>query len=131
MSPYARDVAMKLARAFTIVALCASLGLHWFALQSVAWTIMIVEYSKQAPLRAAISQTFDGQHPCSLCHAVQKGKTKKSDIQSATQKVDLICATRPIGLIPPAKFWDYGTRSFGVFRRGQSPPVPPPRIAPV
>jgi hypothetical protein len=121
---------MKFGRGFTIVALCASLGLHWFALQSVAWTIMIVEYSKQAPLRAAISQTFDGQHPCSLCHAVQKGKTKKSDLQLVTPKLDLICSAKPIHLFPPTKFRARKNPSFDVFLRNESPPVPPPRIAP-
>ena len=29
-------------RALTIIALCLSLGLHWLALQSVAWTAMLV-----------------------------------------------------------------------------------------
>ena len=124
-------VARKFGPALTTCALCTALGLHWFALQSLAWTMMIVEYSKQAPLRAAISQTFDGQHPCSLCHAVQKGKSaeRKSDVQSQTQKMDLICATGLIALIPSVKFWDYGTYAVAGLHWGQSPAVPPPRSA--
>src|SRR5207245_1697803 len=68
---------------------------------SLAWTTMIVKYSKHAPLRAAITQTFDGAHPCSLCHAVNAGKNseKKTDLQSTTPKIDMICSVRTIRLI--------------------------------
>ncbi len=91
---------MKMFRAagrfVTILALCCAIGLHWIALQSLAWTTMIVEYSKHAPLRAAITQTFDGAHPCSLCHAVNAGKNseKKTDLQSTTPKIDMIYSVR-------------------------------------
>jgi len=54
------------------------MGLHWIALQSVAWTTMVIEYSKRAPLREAVAQTFDGAHPCSLCHAVAAGKKSEA-----------------------------------------------------
>jgi hypothetical protein len=59
----------------------------WFALvalQSVAWTTMLFEYSKHAPLRQAIAQTIDGSHPCAICHAVTMGKKseKKSEFQA-------------------------------------------------
>ncbi|PYL86529.1 MAG: hypothetical protein DMF17_05875 [Verrucomicrobia bacterium] len=79
-------------RIVTILALCCAIGLHWIALQSVAWTTMVIEYSKHAPLCQAITQTFDGAHPCSLCHAVNTGKNsdKKSDFQSPTPKIDMI-----------------------------------------
>ena len=44
---------------------------------------MIIDYSKRGTLCQAIAQTFDGAHPCSLCHIVNKGKSaeKKSDLQ--------------------------------------------------
>jgi siroheme synthase len=68
----------------TIVTLCCAIGLHWVALQSVAWTTMLFEYSKHAPLRQAIAQTIDGSHPCAICHAVTTGKKseKKSEFQA-------------------------------------------------
>jgi len=67
--------------------------MHWIVLQSLAWTTMLIDYSKRAPLCRAIAQTFDGAHPCSLCHVVNKGKSseKKSDLQSPTPKIDMIC----------------------------------------
>jgi hypothetical protein len=116
-------------RIVTILALCCAIGLHWVALQSLAWTTMIIDYSMRAPLRQAITQTFDGAHPCSLCHAVNTGKNseKKSDLQSPASKIDMICASRAISLVPPFVRFEYATGAFSVSDSGQSPPVPPPR----
>jgi hypothetical protein len=113
----------------TIVTLCCAIGLHWVALQSVAWTTMLFEYSKHAPLRQAIAQTFDGSHPCALCHAVIKGKKseKKSEFQAATAKIDLICPARTICLVFPFTLFAYPASSFAHLDIGNSPPVPPPR----
>jgi len=117
-------------RIATIFALCCAIGLHWIALQSVAWTTMIIDYSKRAPFCQAITQTFDGAHPCSLCHAVNTGKNseKKSDLQSSTPKIDMICAPRAIGLAPPFRLFDYASVDFSFCNIGHSPPVPPPRF---
>jgi hypothetical protein len=117
-------------RASTILALCCAIGLHWVALQSVAWTAMVIEYSKRAPLCQAIEQTFDGAHPCSLCHIVSKGKNseKKSSLQSAAPKIDMICVTRAIRLLPPLTLFEYAASVFSSFDIGYSPPVPPPRF---
>jgi len=116
-------------RIVTILALCCAIGLHWIALQSVAWTAMIVEYSKHAPLCQAMTQTFDGAHPCSLCHAVNTGKNseKKSDLQPAAAKIDMISAPRAISLPPPFVRFEYATSSFPLSQCRSSPPVPPPR----
>ena len=113
----------------TIVALCCAFGLHWVALQSVAWTTMLFEYSKHAPLCQAIAQTFDGSHPCALCHAVTKGKKseKKSEFQTPSAKIDLICSARVICLIPGFVQFEYGVINSSFSAIGDSPPVPPPR----
>ena len=118
-----------LARAVTIYALCCAIGLQWVALQSIAWTAMIVDYSKRGSLCEAIKQTFDGAHPCSLCDIVKKGKTteKQSDLQLLTPKIDMICTKRAATLVPPIAYVDYVTGDFAVFKIGESPPVPPPR----
>jgi len=116
-------------RLVTIVALCCAIGLHWLTLQSIAWTSMIIDYSKRGTLCQAIAQTFDGAHPCSLCHIVDKGKTseKKSDLQLFTPKIDIICTNGVITLIQPCVYVDYVTGDLAVFKIGESPPVPPPR----
>jgi hypothetical protein len=91
---------------------------------------MLIEYSKRAPLCQAIAQTFDGGHPCSLCHIVARGKTseKKSDIQSPVPRIDIICVASVIRLISPFAVFQYTLRDFSVFEIEQSPPVPPPRV---
>jgi hypothetical protein len=116
-------------RAFTILALCCAIGLHWLTLQSIAWTSMILDYSKRGTLCQAIAQTLDGTHPCSLCHIVDKGKAteKKSDLQLLTPKIDMICTKRAITLDRPIAKVDYPAGDFSVFKIGESPPVPPPR----
>ena len=90
---------------------------------------MIVNYSKRGSLCEAIAQTFDGAHPCSLCHIVNKGKTteKKSDLQLLTPKIDMICTKRAIAVVRPFAYVDYVVGDFSVLEIGQSPPVPPPR----
>ena len=116
-------------RGFMIFALCCAIGLHWISLQSLAWTTMVIDYSKRAPLCRAITQTFDGAHPCSLCHAVNNGKNseKKSDLQSAAPKIDMICASRATSLLQPFVVVEYAARDFSFDKVGRSPPVPPPR----
>ena len=122
-------VLRQVGRILTIGALCCAIGLHWLALQSVAWTGMLIEYSKRARLCQAIVQTFDGDHPCSLCHIVATGKAseKKSDIQSPVPKIDIICVARLIRLISPFAPFQYAVQDLSVSEIEQSPPVPPPR----
>jgi hypothetical protein len=123
-------VLRQLGRIATIGALCCAIGLRWVALQSFAWTSMLFEYSKGAPLCQAIAQTFDGAHPCSLCHIVATGKAseKKTEIQSPVPKIDIICVARVIRLISPVALFDYTLRDFSVSEIEHSPPVPPPRV---
>jgi hypothetical protein len=123
-------VLRHLGRIVTVFALCCAIGLQWIALQSLAWTTMLIDYSKRAPLCQAIAQTFDGVHPCSLCHIVNKEKDseKKSDLQSPTAKIDMICVSRSGRLIRPFVPLDYTVPDFCSSRIGRSPPVPPPRL---
>jgi hypothetical protein len=117
-------------RAVTILALCCAIGLHWIALQSVAWTTMLIQNAKCAPLPTAIARTFDGSHPCSLCHIVNKGKDseRKSDLQPSAPKIDIICMARPIRLLPPFADFEHAAQDFSFSESGHSPPVPPPRF---
>ena len=67
--------------------LVISTGIHWVALQTVAWAGMIVSYSEKAPLKTALAETFDGKYPCPLCKAIAAGKKseKKSEFTAQTQ----------------------------------------------
>jgi hypothetical protein len=91
---------------------------------------MLVEYSKRVSLTEAVAQTFDGQHPCDLCHAVRKGKSseKKTDL-SDLGKVDLYCT--PLAGARVYEFENVGFSNFAALalHRFDSPPTPPPRSA--
>lgn len=119
----------SIARAATIAALCLSLGLHWLALQSLAWTTMLVENARHAPLSEAVAMTFDGSHPCHLCRAVAKGKNseRKSEIPPTNAKLDLICPSQPRTWQPPFIPYDYSVVTLAIAVRNQPPPTPPPR----
>ena len=90
---------------------------------------MIIDYSKRAPLCQAIAQTFDGAHPCSLCHVVSKAKysEKKQDLRSPAPKIDMICAPLANRIERSFVPFEYAARDSFSFEFGHSPPVPPPR----
>jgi hypothetical protein len=119
-----------LGRLITIVALCCAIGLHWLALQSIGWTTMMVQNAKRASFCESVKRTFDGAHPCSLCHIVNKGKAseQKREIQTSSAKIDIICAARPIWLLPRSALFAYVSPAFSRGEVAHSPPVPPPRL---
>jgi hypothetical protein len=125
-------VISKIGRAATILALCLSLGFHWLALQSVAWTTMLVANARHAPLSEAVAKTFDGNHPCDLCHAVANGQKseKKSEILPVPAKMDLIYTRRTPTCGPPWVPYDFPWVSCAIPERSQAPPAPPPRLLP-
>jgi hypothetical protein len=92
---------------------------------------MIIDYSKHGSLCQAVAQTFDGAHPCSLCHIVNKGKTteNKSAGQLLTPKIDMICTRSASAVIHPSIDFGYASCDFSLFKTWQSPPVPPPRAS--
>jgi hypothetical protein len=114
-----------------VLALMVSIGLHWALLQSVAWVGMVVSYSQTGPLSAAIEKTFDGQHPCKLCHFVKEGQQheKKQDAQKPGPKFDacLDSAAQIAFASAPDPLFPASTDS-PLIRSG-SPVPPPPRLA--
>ncbi len=90
---------------------------------------MLVKNAQQLSLTKAMAKTFDGAHPCALCHAVAAGKKseQKSQMLPAAAKLDLICLTRPLGLEPPAVAYTYPHHAFALSVRALAPPAPPPR----
>jgi hypothetical protein len=80
---------------FCSLALLQILGGHWAVLQTGAWVGMIVRYSQQVGLKAGLSQTFDGAHPCPVCKVIQDGKKqeqKKAPLLNAELKKDFLAA---------------------------------------
>jgi hypothetical protein len=111
-----------------VLSLCAAVGLHWAALQSIAWAGMLLNYSRSESVASAIVKTFDGRHPCPLCKAIGKGEQggKKQDFQMGT-KMDMDYRRQTALLIPPMQ--DFRWPAFAPEGSGfsQEPSVPPPR----
>lgn len=126
---YKPAVLFKVSRFFLVLALCLTLGFHWYALQSVAWVGMIVNYSCQGSFKEAVNKTFDGKHPCPLCKMIRAGKAKekKSDVQQNTaQKLDLFAEDQAAFEFPPRAVSAFPV-SLLIPTRAQAPPSPPPR----
>ncbi len=70
-------------------------GGHWAVLQSVAWTGMVIQYSKTSTIGVALEKTFSGKNPCELCHVVKEGREKESRLPAALKadkKIDKFVA---------------------------------------
>lgn len=113
-----------------ILALCSTIGLQWFALQSLAWTTMMIQSARQVSFCKAFKRTFDGAHPCSLCHVVNKGNTseQKRDLQTFGAKIDMVCVSRPIRLLPRLAHFQHALSDTRFSKIEYSPPAPPPRL---
>ncbi len=120
-----------------LVAVLATLGGHWMALQSFAWARMIGHYAREGSLASAISKTFDGRHPCTLCHIIQNGSQQEQrDPKSLPclrlgEGPDLLCDLRqtavPLPLLMVTFVIPFVPGSPPAFI--PSPPKPPPRPA--
>jgi len=80
---------------FCSLALLQIVGGHWAFLQTGAWIGMVVQYSQQVGLKAGLTQTFDGEHQCSVCKAIQDGKKqeqKKVRLLQTELKKDYLAA---------------------------------------
>jgi hypothetical protein len=123
--------------AFRVLAVICALhvsGAHWLALQAVAWTGMLVARTQQGSVQEAVRTTFDGDHPCPLCHVVEEGRRQQQEqdpVQILEQLAKLnFLKPQPIFLPQPtmAGFLYPGTMELGI-SRGETPPTPPPRLA--
>ena len=113
------------------LALSFTLGAHWAVLQTVAWTSMVVNYSRTSTFSEAVSQTFDGKHLCKLCKLVKAGRSEEKQSEQAplSAKIDLILQQNLIVLA--SLVVDLGMAPAAVYQsqHSHSPPTPPPRAA--
>jgi hypothetical protein len=117
------------AKWFVVGALTLSLGAHWFLLQSVAWASMIVRYSQEESLSAAVSKTFDGEHLCKLCKLVREGKKAEKPIEIVKVDADkkMVSEAAIFIPLPPSSFSLNPEATEAAQLRSHSPPLPPPR----
>jgi hypothetical protein len=107
--------------------------------QEVAWVKMLVSYTQERGLKRGVIETFDGNHPCALCHKAEKlrQQEKPSDPDGKqlpeSQRVRLAWAEMIAGerihlANPPGRDVVHGapvcaSRDSGI---GADAPVPPP-----
>lgn len=120
---------LRLGRMLLALAVCASLGLHWAALQTVAWTQMLVAYSQDAAIGEAVKKTFDGEHPCDLCLLVKQGRSeeKKQEALPLGKKLDAVLVREVSRAMQSAQTVNFPVTAERAEGWSESPPVPPPR----
>jgi hypothetical protein len=119
-----------------LLILCCALylsGAHWVALQTTAWTGMLISRSLTTSFADAIETTFDGQHPCPMCSAIADGKQSQ---QQSEQNFDLLKKVgdlKFLALDSDRFVQERGSRplvwpssAFAVLTRAETPPTPPP-----
>lgn len=109
-------------------------GGFWPLLQAVAWGRMIAVYARDHAPAEALRRTFDGKHPCPLCHAVAKGQREdrqKPPLLKVEVSFDFFLdapGTQPPE-VPTAFRWLPRPEDDAAAVRRVSPPKPPPRAA--
>jgi hypothetical protein len=115
-----------------VVLLSLTLGWHWLALQTIAWTSMLIERTQESSFSVAWTTTFDGKHPCRICKAVAEGQSDETRTAS-TLSVSMLEASIPMTTTPvicaprveaPCTRIQPGPKS-----RVDRPILPPPRQA--
>lgn len=121
-------------RAILILLMLALTGharLHLAGLQVVAWSGMILTYSQSASLSEAIEMTFDGEHPCTLCHIVSDAASASNPEFTApapAQPLLLVAERGPAWTYIPLLCHD-AVIDFTQMAAAEPsrPPLPPPR----
>jgi len=119
----------RLGHLLLIVSLLAATGGHWAVLQSVAWTTMLAANLTTDSFGEAISNTFDGKHPCRLCCTVKAGKAaeKKTDFPAPIKKFEYVNDAPRFVFAAPTMFTLLATRIEFPDSLSSAPPLPPPR----
>ena len=122
-------VFVRFGKFLVIAALVVTTGAHWAALQTVAWTTMLAANLTTSSLTEAVSDTFDGEHPCPLCKAITTGKKseQKSEATAPTLKMEFPPVSENLTLIAPSWFESFSPAKLVAESTSQKPPLPPPR----
>ena len=108
-------------------------GAHWVVLQVTAWTGMLVVRSQTEGVAEAVKTTFDGEHPCVMCSAIESGQKeeKRNDIDApmmkALMEVKLVAMENAV-LPAPSATGKMHWMKFSPMAslRTDAPPTPPP-----
>lgn len=121
----------RLARFLALFAVLQIVGGHWVALQSVAWVRMTIDYAQSTTLTKALEKTFDGEHPCDLCHKVKEGRSEEQKSQGEKQvvKFEAVLGLELTAPPPVSQPWNYVRQQEAHVGLSCTPPTPPPLAA--
>jgi len=117
---------------FGALALLQLLGGHWAVLHTGAWVSMVIQYSQQAGFKAGLAEASDGEHPCTVCKAIEASKKqeqKKVPSLQAELKKDYLAAWSHFDFQPGWVERDYPRFDAHPKAEAFEPAVPPPRRA--
>jgi hypothetical protein len=119
----------RFGKIFLVIALVAMLGAHWALLQTVAWTTMFADNLCTQSVKEAVTETFDGNHPCDICKAIAAGKQseKKAEFSFQTQKLEFPPPNENFVLIAPSQFQLLQQENSSAKSLAQKPLLQPPR----
>jgi hypothetical protein len=119
----------RLGKIFLVIALAAMLGAHWMLLQTVAWTTMLADNLCTQSVKEAVTETFDGNHPCDICKSIAAGKQseKKTDFSAQSQKLEFPPVKENFALIAPHQFQLLPLENSSAKSFAQKPLLQPPR----
>jgi hypothetical protein len=120
----------RLSQILVVAALVVSIGLHWAVLQSAAWVGMAVAYSvEKGSITEGLSDTFDGNHPCLLCKAVDEGKKgkEKTEVKSPIKKIQMLTVRHISFISPQGDSISYSSLDERPAMRESVPLIGPPR----
>ncbi|MFO1512160.1 MAG: hypothetical protein U1F83_04475 [Verrucomicrobiota bacterium] len=122
---------VRLGNILMLVALLTAIGGHWALFQTVAWTNMLAENLRTESLGAALANTFDGEHPCSMCKVISQGKKseKKTEFPLLAKKLEFVCERGAFIFSAPREFRLVADFQSACCQVSHRPPVPPPRGA--
>lgn len=126
---YLARVFLRCGKILVVIALVLTTGLHWAALQTVAWSTMLASNLCKQSVTTAVAETFDGGHPCPLCKAIAAGKKseQKSEAISPVLKMEFPPVADRLVLIPPSQFQTVSFPDFFAAATFAKPLLPPPR----
>lgn len=112
-----------------LILLVVTVGGQWALLQSIAWTGMLIDYSRNVSMSDAICKTFDGKHPCCLCKAIATGRKSEQKKHSSlnSQKLEFPPSVADWVLNPPRQFPLVACADLVAKAVLLKPPTPPPR----
>jgi len=121
---------LRIGQVLMLLVLFAASGGHWMALQSVAWSRMLVSYSRGGHIVAAVTKTFDGRHPCALCKQIQRAKSGEPQPERAVEVENQAAFVAPalLALVRNEGItWELEIPEWYGEVRAEQPAAPPPR----